>query len=270
MAREMQQGEDFEDEEKVNGPEEDVTHSSKKTADNKKVLLIVGLIVLFFIIVLIMFMIVKSKTNTDTADSSGDEQIDASALLQQAQATPAYSESTEEPAEADITDSEALELRKYGYTGDEIEQYRNQGLDYDTLIQEATKEKEEVAREYIKSLSSEGSEEYQRLMNLTWLCGDPIDLQAVQPNEYGDLDITYETKIINADYTKCGAQGNQLFLKLDLGDMGSAFMYVEPQRWVSLNDSGNIVVSADICHYSNVSVITSIVEVDTGDHPEGE
>lgn len=262
----------------VNGPEQDV--SGGENQNKNKLILIAGLLVVLVLIVVILLFVVKLKTGNseEVVDSSGDGQVDFNVLMEQAadgvstntvttgatttEETPAQETSNSE--DLIISDEEADLLRSYGYTGDEIEFYRKYGLSYDVLIEEAEKSQQEVAEKRIEELSDTASDEYKRLLKLTWLSGKKLDVKEVVPDEYGDINITYETKIINGDYVKCGAQGTQLFIKVKMGDLGNAFMFVSPQRWVTMPEKGNIVVSADICHYGDVSVITNIYEVETG------
>ena len=226
---------------------------------------------------IIVLSAVAIKNNTGSNAKVNPEDVvddDAVALqmLEEAQQGTPIDPSTDTVTDAATTtpteysDQEAVNLRKYGYTADEIEFSREQGISYDDMIAAADKAHTEIAEEYVRNASDTGSAEYQRLINMTWLGGAPITINPAAEDEYGNVPISYDTKTVNADYTKCGTNGSQLFLCLDLGEFGHGFMTVEPQRWLQLADSGNIVVSLQLCTYNGTTVITDIFEIDTGDH----
>lgn len=267
----------------INGPEHD-NESSEATMKSEKFngmnpTLVIGLIIAGVLLLLVLIMVIVKNNTGDASSDVSDDSLDVSAeaLLQQAQqgtvidtyGTEVYEETPTTAVEpVEYSDTEAVTLRKYGYTADEIEFSREQGISYETMLEDAQLAQQEIAQQYVAGASDTGSAEYQRLINMTWLSGAPFHIEPAQPDEYGNMPIEYSAQTINADFVKCGEQGTQLYLKLDLGALGSAFMTVDPQRWVQLGDSGNIVVSVQMCSYNGVNVITDVFEIDTGDHEE--
>ena len=148
-------------------------------------------------------------------------------------------------------------LRKWGYTANELEVASRDGISAKALVEQAKKDREAAQREALKVVSDTASPEYQNLLNMTWLGGEPLDLTGVDPN----IVYNTETWTENVDYEKCGAQGTQLFIKLYLDDGTAAFMAVTPGRYVELADSGNIVVNLEALTSETLRVITKVTEV---------
>lgn len=302
MPKILKQGENYDgdyeankdkEEAVVNGPENDVTGetSSTNTEAVKKpfkentvlVIAVLAAITVVFIILLGIIISRKNKTidsssaggkfdydedSSGSADNAAEDDLFDQLMANAGEGEPAESTPAEEQPTVEYTDKEAIELRKHGYTADEIEWSREHGITYDSMLSAAELEAEELAKEKIKLMGDTGSPEYQALINKTWLGGEEFELTEVLPDEYGAYDIEYVTKIINADYVKCGQQGSQLFLCVSTAEYGNIFLTVEPKRWMQLEESGNIVVEVNVCNYGGKAVIVSVFEVDTGDHPE--
>ena len=158
-----------------------------------------------------------------------------------------------------------IELRKRGYTADEIEFSYDEGISFDDLVKEADSEIKEEQEEVLKELSDTGSDAYKELLNMTWLQGNDLVITDAVQDEQGNLDVYTETKTMNIDYDKVPPKGSQLFLKCYCKDYGVAFMTTDPNRWCQLDDSGNILVTVEVTYWNGTPVITSITEIDAGD-----
>lgn len=148
-------------------------------------------------------------------------------------------------------------LRKWGYTGSEIEDASASGLDYDKLIDESVKQQKEAMKDTMSALNDTMSPEYKNLLNKTWLSGEEINLDGVDTTTVMNQD----SRVENVDFEKCGAQGTQLFLKLHLDNGTAAFMCIDPQRYVELPDTGNIVVEIAWTDVNSAEIIVGIKEV---------
>lgn len=300
MPKILKQGENYDgdyeankdkEEAVVNGPENDVEEANTQNKDTEKktfkentvlIIAILAAAAVVFIILLGIIVSRKNKTvdypnggkfdysedNLDTSDGSGEDDLFDQLMANAGEGEPVETPSSDGQPSVEYTDSEAVELRKHGYTADEIEWSREHGITYDSMLSAAESAAEELAKEKIKLMGDTGSPEYQALINKTWLGGEEFELTEVLPDEYGAYDIEYSTQVINADYVKCGQQGSQLFLCVSTAEYGNVFLTVEPKRWMQLQESGNIVVEVNVCHYGGKAVVVSVSEVDTGDHPE--
>lgn len=256
-------------------PEEEEVHDPPKQRGKfqfnaKLAACIAALIALLIIIVLITGWI------NSNADKKAQEEQRQEALRIAAEKESYYAEHPEErPTVADTvtgetsadtpapvqTGSYSLDelkvLRKWGYTAAEIEAAQRDGITPQGLVKQAKKDREDAQKEALMAVFDTASPEYQRLYNMTWLSGDSIDLSGVNPDAvYNTLQHTE-----NVDYEKCGAQGTQLFIKLYLDDGTNAFMTVTPGRYVTLADSGNIVVSISEVEMGGIKVIVDVREV---------
>lgn len=190
------------------------------------------------------------------------QQTDASGnLVKDANGNPVYETLPAEtvvtaPTTVKYSDKELALLRKYGYTTDEIEQSASLGIKAKVLLADAKEARERLAYDTIKKLGDTGTPEYQEIYYNTWLQGEPRNLNGVDPSVIPVLS----SATINVDYTKLPARGPQLWVKLKLPDGQYAFMSVTPQRYVQLNDSGNMVVTINTSTQGNEKFIVSIVE----------
>ena len=190
------------------------------------------------------------------------QQTDASGnLVKDANGNPVYETLPAEtvvtaPTTVKYSDKELALLRKYGYTTDEIEQSASLGIKAKVLLADAKEARERLAYDTIKKLGDTGTPEYQEIYYNTWLQGEPRNLNGVDPSVIPVLS----SATVNVDYTKLPARGPQLWVKLKLPDGQYAFMSVTPQRYVQLNDSGNMVVTINTSTQGNEKFIVSIVE----------
>lgn len=153
-------------------------------------------------------------------------------------------------------------LRKYGYNADEIELAYRWGYDINSLVEAAKALQDEAAKEALERMSDTAGEEYKHLLEMTYL-GQPevtVDDQRGLPAEQLVSHQVVET--INADYVKCESRGSQLYLKCKIGDDTYFWHTVTPQRWVTLPQSGNIVLKLTIEYYGDDAFIVDAVEND--------
>lgn len=236
----FKQGEDYEPEEEVQTSETETNQGKfdfiKKV--DKRIAIGIGSAVLLLIVGVISISFSPKKEERQSGIS-----IDISAS------------GTEEVSTFTYTDSELAELRAYGYTGPEIEEFQSQAMPASNLVEDARAAQEAVQKEILDSLSDTTSPEYQELLNSTWLGGEPL---TITPTD------DYSTEIVsyNADYDKVAPRGTQLFINVHLEDGTNVFMPMHPVRWVELKDSGNINVEYTVVTYGTAKVVTEIHEVE--------
>ena len=169
-----------------------------------------------------------------------------------------------------VTSEEDLSLRSYGYTGDEIELARQVGIPTETMIDAATKLREESIKADYERMSDSASDEFKTMKKFSIFGSKEIKYYPILAE---DVDYVYTegSFVVNADYDKCPTYGNQLTLRVKIANATYAFMVVSPGRWAKLPQSGNIVVEVSYQYYgpsdakSNM-YITSIREVETTSH----
>ena len=159
-----------------------------------------------------------------------------------------------------FSDAETQALRKWGYTADEIELAGREGLSAMSMVETARAAREEAQKEALAAVSDTASPEYQQLLSQTWLQGEDINLEGVNPTDV----VSTSTRTVNLDYEKVQPKGTQLYLKLFLENGEVAFMDVSPQRYVALNESGNIVVTIDSVMVNDREIIVGLQEVAVG------
>lgn len=159
-----------------------------------------------------------------------------------------------------FSDAEIQALRKWGYTADEIELAGSEGLSAMSMVETARAAREEAQKEALAAVSDTASPEYQQLLSQTWLQGEDINLEGVNPTDV----VSTSTRTVNLDYEKVQPKGTQLYLKLYLENGEVAFMDVSPQRYVALNDSGNIVITIDSVMVNDREIIVGLQEVAVG------
>lgn len=134
------------------------------------------------------------------------------------------------------SNDEIANLRAYGYTGDEIEYYSQQGTSYDTLINDAIERRNKANEEWRSSVIDDASEGYKNLMAKSYMDGKSTKQSCAVDEVSG-----YGTKRENVDYEKCGVYNYQAWIKV-YTQYGSMVMLMDLPRYTELSDSGNIVV----------------------------
>lgn len=234
MPSNMQQSADYRDGQGVQ-QENDVKNDKKKLGKNKVLLFIVGGALLFVLLFGIVLTVVPKQEKVDPLDAS-DLEFET------------------EPFE--YTYDEIVELRRAGYTGDEIENYELQMFDAQDLIKQAEDERQAIYESEIAPYYDEASDEVKALYANSW-CGQE-ELEVVGTVD----DYKYMTSTINVDYEKIPATGYQCFIKVYIHEDKPAFMTVTPDRYLSLNQTGNIVLQVDYIIMPNGSrCITQMKEI---------
>ena len=228
---------------------------NEKKKKNGKTAVMVTVIAVFFVgLILIIFMLMSKGGGGGLSAFTGDEQVEDSEILEE----PLYvypettivisrgqeievpvDQTTGEPImpEWKYTESEVAALREVGYTGTEIEDFQYAEIEPKILIEDAEAKAEAWTKKHIAPYFDMASDEWKSLLNTTWY-GLPEVEEWDKEGNYSNYSYT-----LNADYEKVPAYGYQLFIKVFLNDAGEyAFLQTTPQRYLELDDSGNIVV----------------------------
>lgn len=154
--------------------------------------------------------------------------------------------------EFSYTADQKATLRSYGYTADDIEEAIAFQTPFEDLVQSAENSIQAKLDSEIGPYLDSASDEFKWLRGMTWVGGEEVPTSVF--SEESAPEFRYGT--YNCDYEKVPAYGTQLFIKLDILDMGiTAFMDVTPERYATLDDSGNIVVIVEYNKYPDGTVI---------------
>lgn len=226
------------DDEKVDETQE-VKDEPAKGVDIKKL----APIVIAGVIVIIVFIVLLSKTISDKKQVELEEHADE--LL-----------STEEVEIFQYTVDEVEALRNAGYTGYEIDDFEFNEMDAESLIKEAEEKRKAIYETEIVPYLDAASDEFKDLKNKTWLCLDNFEIPS-DPESW-----KYEQNNYNVDYEKIASCGMQCFIKFYMPDGSIGFTTVSPERYMTLDDKGNLVLNIRYCVMSNGNrVIVDAYEV---------
>lgn len=158
-------------------------------------------------------------------------------------------------------------LRKYGYTGDEIELATELNLSVEKLVEAAKAVRNKAAVEALERMSDHASKEYQMMYKYSIFSSPKLKYEKAPYT--GDNVYQLREFKTNADFEKVPTYGNQLMLKLKLANNFYAFMFVTPERYGDLPDTGNMVVQVNGVIYGKTQksanfYITDITEVGDG------
>lgn len=184
----------------------------------------------------------------------------------------AYMQSQSVSSFGDTTPTESgdivMQLRKLGYTGDEIAAAQSSGADLNAMVESAQKLRDEEAKEALIRMSDSASEEFQHMAEYSVFSMPYVEF----PETENSFDRVYlkGSYIVNADYWKVDTYGNQLYVKLKIANSTYAFMTLDPFRWSEIPDTGNMVVRIDYSLFGmkNTVVqfyITGITELDVAE-----
>jgi hypothetical protein len=173
------------------------------------------------------------------------------------------------PIAVRYTPEQLAELRAYGYTGDEIEQFQSEGADFQALIDDAlVKQATQLIRTYnhlLRNSLASTDEAYTAALSMSWL-GLPVPY--VEPGEYDALgnpmsEYYSEQRKENVNYWKVPLAGNQCLLKLRLDDGTIVFYVTTPMDYLEKKrDYGNMVITYKRITYRGSTYITDIVEIE--------
>lgn len=210
---------------------------------NKKLLIlglgIAGIVILIIVAVTLASVFAKNKAKRD-AERAEDLLIDEDEYVE----------------EFKYTDEEKSALRAAGFTGDDIELNEFDEIPAQTLLEKAHAEREALYEKEILPYFDAASDEFKELYEDTWIGQGELEYDT-------DVDnYSYMNTTINVDYEKLPARGRQLFIKLHLKSGISCFMYIAPDRYMELEDSGNIVVKVEYVKTGKGEmIITNLTEI---------
>lgn len=136
----------------------------------------------------------------------------------------------------EYTNQEKEALRLAGYTGREIEEFEFLEKDANTLVEKAAEDRKKQYEKEILPYFNAASDEFKELWENSWLG------QADLVYDQDTTQYAYYYEVMNVDYVKLPAKGHQLFIKFFLENGDAVFMTVTPERYLTLKDSGNIVI----------------------------
>lgn len=239
----------------------------KKTKRNTKMIVALSL-GSTALLVLVGVAAIGIKTKQDEAASRKAQKEAFEQMIAESEAyantgeTISNDPDAEEDTQPEVTssvsysDQELKALRKWGYTASEIEVASQQGLSAKELADSAREDREEAQKEALAAVSDTASDEYKNLLYSTWLGGEDLDVSAFT----NDYIYTSTSRVENVDYEKCAAKNEQCFIRLNLDNGKPAFMYITPDRYNELPDTGNMVVEITTVQSGDIEVITDIVE----------
>ena len=170
-----------------------------------------------------------------------------------------------ETSSIDIATSE--QLRRAGYTGDEIELALSMGTSVDELLLKAQEVQDEAAKEALIRMSDTASPEFQERTQNTMYCMPLNTFESFTLD--ADTATNYQgSYIVNADFEKMPTYGLQLQLKCKIADGTYVFYTVTPAQWETLPETGNIVLHVDYVLYGTYGInvwITGITEMNVSD-----
>ena len=256
--------EEVEEEEEEEKPKQKKKKQKKRSVATTKKLIVLGIGSTALIVVMVVTSIGMSVKRKAAAEAKRQEELYAEVAKSY---TPLESDNTSETEPAteqqdvstsgsSYTDKELRALRKWGYTASEISIAERDGLSAKDLVASAKEDREEAQKEALAAVSDTASDEYKNLLDKTWLGGEELDVSGFT----SDLIYMPSERVENVDYVKCEPHNQQCFIKLMLDNGVPAFMYITPDRYNELPDTGNMVVDIQTVTAGDVEVITSISE----------
>ena len=164
----------------------------------------------------------------------------------------------------EVGDDTTKKLRALGYTGDEIEYALKNNISVEALIEEAQKLKDAESAESLHRMSSDYlSPEFQYILDATYIGQPGHEFISYADAQFGSYVSRTEQVTINADYVKCPVYGLQLYLKCKVAPSTYLWYNIAPQRYATLPDSGNIVLSIEYIYYGEYVYVVRISETNS-------
>lgn len=252
-----------EEEEEKEKPKQKKT--KKKTKHNTKMVVALAMgSTALLVLVAVAAIGIKTKQNAAAERKAQKEEFEQMLAESEAYAQSGETASSDQEQPEDeqsvpsvsYSDQELKALRKWGYTASEIEVASQQGLSAKELADSAREDREEAQKEALAAVSDTASDEYKNLLHSTWLGGEDLDVSSFT----NDFIYTSASRVENVDYEKCAAKNEQCFIRLNLDNDKPAFMYISPDRYNELPDTGNMVVEITTVQSGDIEVITNITE----------
>ena len=207
-------------------------------------ILVVGVIVIMILFIIAVF--VGKKSLEEKKEQELQEHADAIISGEQVTVEEVFA----------YTQAEIEALRLAGYTGVEIDDYEFEEVDAQSLIKAAEEARKAQHEAEIVPYLNSASDEFKVLRSNTWVGLEEFDI----PEDKETWQYYIET--YNVDYQKVAAAGMQCFVKFYLPDGNVGFFTLSPDRYISIADSGNMVIRVKYCAMSNgIQVITDVEEV---------
>lgn len=253
--------EEVEEEEEEEKPKQ---KKKKRSVATTKKLIVLGIGSTALIVVMVVTSIGMSVKRKAVAEAKRQEELYAEVAKSYtplesdnaSETEPATEQQDVDTSGSSYTDKELRALRKWGYTASEISIAERDGLSAKDLVASAKEDREEAQKEALAAVSDTVSDEYKNLLDKTWLGGEELDVSGFT----SDLIYMPSERVENVDYVKCEPHNQQCFIKLMLDNGVPAFMYITPDRYNELPDTGNMVVDIQTVTAGDVEVITSISE----------
>lgn len=155
------------------------------------------------------------------------------------------------------TSIERETLRINGYTADDIERFEVEERDPDQLVRLAEQQRKELYDREVKPYLDGASDEYKSLEKMTWVGLDTMSPEVLNGNH--NYERRYGT--YNCNYTKVPNKGSQLFIKIYIFEFNTEiFMTVTSERYLSLIESGNIVIDIEYNLYNDGKILVTSVK----------
>lgn len=217
--------------------------STRRTELSLKLKFILGGVLLMLILITVITFKLKGRAS-----------VNKESAVTPAEILPEWLVEPPEVSAFEYTVEEVALLRLNGYTGNEIETYEAARVDASELIEEAQVARQIQYEQEIEPYMDSASEEFKELRDSTWLGLDALEV---------DEDTSKYTRYVekhNVDYVKVEPRGSQLILKLEMQSGRELFMFVSPEQYVRLRDSGNIVVSIEYIRMGNGEIVVTKIE----------
>lgn len=242
--------------------EEEETLDSTKREPNKKMIIIIAIILGILVAGIIIYAIFSNKGKNGTTSSFVDQITENDEEYIDNNGYYTDEEDTGFIEKFSYTQDEVTELRAYGYTGDEIEQYEIEEKSAEELLNEAKLAMQKAYEEQWGVYVDSTSKGFKKLNRLTWLGLPKTTLPKNSKNEDGIYNGYEEIHTRNVDYVKVEPRGYQTFIKCTMSDGSSFFYSIDPRRYIELKDSGNIVLEVTFLNWEGQWFITDVVEKD--------